>query len=233
MKFGETIVQNAYRPWSSNYLEYNALKKLISLIHTAQVSERQQQSRIVDSVTTAASDVVVVVIGKEQIDHKLRHKIFENKWKYLSDANSTRPFNDDSHGSALDGALRSASAASPKASTEPAKSLKSPSSPARAFRMMGRTRTSSTKYSSTLLDNDSSFAVTSSQLSEYFVHILDQELLKISAFVHAKRRTLNRECDDLVKKVRRPRAESFFSFFFLLFFNCSSSLFPFSLSLLI
>ena len=36
MKFGQTLKEKCYPPWREHYLEYNAMKKLISLICLAE-----------------------------------------------------------------------------------------------------------------------------------------------------------------------------------------------------
>ena len=73
MKFGETITKNAHSPWSQYYLEYNALKKLISLLHT-----------------TLEMEAVGNAVEHKLVAHKLRSPLFNNKWKYL------QPNNDES-----------------------------------------------------------------------------------------------------------------------------------------
>ena len=43
MKFGATIEANTFVPWRAHYLQYNPLKKLISLIETALKLEAKAQ----------------------------------------------------------------------------------------------------------------------------------------------------------------------------------------------
>jgi len=152
MKFGETIVQSAYVPWVqpvNQYLEYNALKKLISLIHTSLEMERAGQ-----------------FVSQDLVTHKLRHSLFQDKWVHLSADSKKRLDMHDDDGDGGGGGdnhtlpLRTSPPSSPTTSS---KSLRSPSS------------------------------TSAESLAKYFAHVLDSELMKISTFVHDKRRQLNKE----------------------------------------
>ena len=67
MKFGNRIREERYEPWAKKYLQYNALKKIISLISTAKEKK--------DKTNTAT---------KEEVNYKLRDSLFEDKWKFIS-----------------------------------------------------------------------------------------------------------------------------------------------------
>ena len=68
MKFGATIEANTFAPWRAYYLQYKALKKLISLIETASDLERRQEA-----------------LTREQVAHKLRSSpLFDGKWAFLA-----------------------------------------------------------------------------------------------------------------------------------------------------
>ena len=67
MKFGNRIREERYEPWAKKYLQYNALKKIISLISTAKEKK--------ENTNTAT---------KEEVNYKLRDSLFEDKWTFIS-----------------------------------------------------------------------------------------------------------------------------------------------------
>ncbi len=70
MKFGATIEANTFPPWRAYYLQYKALKKLISLIETASEFERARRSGGRG-------------LTREHVAHKLRSPLFDGKWTFL------------------------------------------------------------------------------------------------------------------------------------------------------
>ena len=85
MKFGSTIEANTYEPWRSAYLEYGALKKLISLIASALELERGGKGAAEGGGGGKGDGGGISSrhVERDQIEHKLRHKIYADKWDFL------------------------------------------------------------------------------------------------------------------------------------------------------